>query len=64
VTEEDKEFGNFAIFDDPEDPYSSYKFEYEEKHFDRLHELMKYNTLANMDVYQGKDCISNRFQTK
>jgi phospholipase A2 len=28
VTEEDKEFGNFAIFDDPEDPYSSYKFEY------------------------------------
>jgi phospholipase A2 len=62
VTEEDKEFGNFAIFDDPEDPYSSYKFEYEEKHFDRLHELMKYNTLANMDVIKEKIAFQTDFR--
>ena len=54
VTQEDKDFANFDIFDDPDQPYSSFKFEYEEKAFDRLHELMKFNTLLNMDLIKEK----------
>jgi phospholipase A2 len=61
-TEEDKEFGNFAIFDDPEKPYSSFNFEYEEKQFDRLHKLMKYNTLANMNVIKEKIAFQTDFR--
>lgn len=53
-SEEDKEFGNFAIFDDPDQPYSSFNFEYDDKHFDRLCQLMRYNTLANMDTIKEK----------
>jgi phospholipase A2 len=50
VTQEDKDFANFDIFDDPDQPYSSFTFEYENRTFDRLHELMKFNTLLNMDL--------------
>ncbi|XP_046839546.1 cytosolic phospholipase A2-like isoform X2 [Xenia sp. Carnegie-2017] len=60
MTQEDKEFSNFQIFDDPDQPYSSFKFEYTKKHFDRLHQLMKYNTLANMETIKEK--ISARVQ--
>ena len=52
--EEDKEFANFDIFDDPEEPYSSFTFEYKNRTFDRLHELMKFNTLLNMDLIKEK----------
>ncbi|XP_046840432.1 cytosolic phospholipase A2-like isoform X1 [Xenia sp. Carnegie-2017] len=62
VTKEEKDFGNFPIFDDPSQPYSSFKFEYTKEHFDRLHHLMKYNTLANMQTI--KDAISARVQFK
>ena len=54
VTQEEKDFGNFDIFDDPKKPYSSFNFEYDQKSFDRLHELMRYNTLANMDTIKAK----------
>ena len=54
VTEEDKVFANFDIFDDPDEPYSSFNFKYENKAFDRLHELMKFNTLLNMDLIKEK----------
>ena len=54
LTQEEIEFGNFDIFDDPKKPYSSFNFEYDQKSFDRLHELMRYNTLANMDTIKEK----------
>ena len=54
-TEEEKEFGNFTILDDPEEPYSTYKFQYNEKEFDRLHKLMAFNVLNNIDKI--KECV-------
>ena len=54
VTKEDKDFANFDIFDDPDEPYSSFNFKYENKTFDRLHKLMKFNTLLNMDLIKEK----------
>ena len=62
MTQEDKDFGNFPIFDDPSQPFSSFKFEYTKENFDRLHQLMKYNTLANMQTI--KDAISAGVQFK
>ena len=53
-TEEEKEFGNFAIFDDPKKPYSSFNFEYDHDHFDRLCKLMRYNTLAHLNTIKEK----------
>ena len=53
-TQEEKDFANFSIFDDPEEPYSSFKFHYDHKTFDRLHELMKFNTLLNVDLIKEK----------
>jgi phospholipase A2 len=53
-TKEDKDFGNFSIFDDPNEPYSTFKFQYDHKTFDRLHELMKFNTMLNIDMIREK----------
>ena len=53
-TQEEKDFANFSIFDDPEEPYSSFKFHYDHQTFDRLHELMKFNTLLNVDLIKEK----------
>ncbi|CAB3987287.1 cytosolic phospholipase A2, partial [Paramuricea clavata] len=54
VTKEDKDFADFRIFDDPNEPYSSFKFQYDNKTFDRLHELMKFNTRLNIDTIKEK----------
>lgn len=62
VTQEEKDFGNFSIFDDPEQPYSSFTFQYENKTFDRLHELTKFNTLLNIDLIKEK--IVNSVQVR
>jgi phospholipase A2 len=53
-TQSEKDFGNFDIFDDPEQPYSSFNFEYKPEAFERMHELMKFNTLLNMDLIKEK----------
>ena len=53
-TDEDREFANFSIFDDPDKPYSTFKFQYDGRTFDRLHELMKFNTLLNVDLIKEK----------
>ena len=54
VTKKEREFANFSIFDDPKKPYSSFKFQYDHQSFDRLHELMKFNTLLNVDLIKEK----------
>jgi hypothetical protein len=53
-TEKDKKFANFSIFDDTKERYSTFKFQYEPKTFDRLHELMKFNTRLNIDLIKEK----------
>ncbi|KAM8929999.1 cytosolic phospholipase A2 [Pelodytes ibericus] len=49
-TEEEKAFADFDIFDDPESPYSTFNFQYPNEAFQRLHDLMEFNTLNNIDV--------------
>ncbi|KAH9524899.1 Cytosolic phospholipase A2 [Bulinus truncatus] len=50
TTQEERDFANFSIFDDPAKPYSTFKFTYSHLEFDRLAQLMEYNTLRNRDV--------------
>ncbi|XP_041889807.1 cytosolic phospholipase A2 isoform X4 [Corvus kubaryi] len=49
-TQEEKDFADFDIFDDPDTPFSTFNFQYPNEAFKRLHDLMEFNTLKNMDV--------------
>ncbi|XP_019357279.1 PREDICTED: cytosolic phospholipase A2 [Gavialis gangeticus] len=49
-TEEEKDFADFDIFDDPDTPFSTFNFQYSNEAFKRLHDLMEFNTLNNLDV--------------
>ena len=56
-TDEEKEFADFDIFDDPKAPYSTFKFQYSHKTFERLHQLMEFNTLMHVETI--KDVIAD-----
>ncbi|KAL6108235.1 pla2g4a [Pungitius sinensis] len=62
VTEMEKEFADFDIFDDPESPFSTFNFQYSNEAFTRLHDLMEFNTLNNLEVIKEaiKDSIMSR----
>uniref|UniRef100_A0AAR2KQ66 Phospholipase A2 n=1 Tax=Pygocentrus nattereri TaxID=42514 RepID=A0AAR2KQ66_PYGNA len=49
-TEQEKEFADFDIFDDPQTPYSTFNFQYSNQAFTQLHDLMEFNTLNNIEV--------------
>lgn len=49
-TQEEKDFADFDIFDDPDTPFSTFNFQYSNEAFKRLHDLMEFNTLNNLDV--------------
>ncbi|XP_045107794.1 cytosolic phospholipase A2-like isoform X2 [Portunus trituberculatus] len=49
-TEEEKKFGDFPIFDDPSNAFSSMNFAYEAIQFDRLTKLIEFNTLLCVDT--------------
>ncbi|XP_009574657.1 PREDICTED: cytosolic phospholipase A2-like [Fulmarus glacialis] len=49
-TQEEKDFADFDIFDDPNTPFSTFNFQYPNEAFKRLHDLMEFNTLNNIDV--------------
>lgn len=49
-TEKEKELADFDIFDDPESPFSTFNFQYPNEAFTRLHDLMEFNTLNNLEV--------------
>lgn len=49
-TEKEKEVADFDIFDDPESPFSTFNFQYSNEAFTRLHDLMEFNTLNNLEV--------------
>lgn len=61
-TEEEKDFADFDLFDDPERPYSTFNFKYTNKSFDRLTKLTEFNTLMYKDLIleQVKHCIKVR----
>uniref|UniRef100_A0A8C9DB22 Phospholipase A2 n=1 Tax=Panthera leo TaxID=9689 RepID=A0A8C9DB22_PANLE len=52
-TKEEKEIADFDIFDDPESPFSTFNFQYPNQAFKRLHDLMYFNTLNNIDVIKN-----------
>ncbi|NWV97480.1 PA24A phospholipase, partial [Machaerirhynchus nigripectus] len=49
-TQEEKDFADFDIFDDSDTPFSTFNFQYPNEAFKRLHDLMEFNTLNNMDA--------------
>ncbi|CAL1594458.1 unnamed protein product [Knipowitschia caucasica] len=61
-TEKEKEAADFDIFDDPETPFSTFNFQYNNKAFTQMHDLMEFNTLNNLEVIKDciKDCIAAR----
>uniref|UniRef100_H3DL93 Phospholipase A2 n=1 Tax=Tetraodon nigroviridis TaxID=99883 RepID=H3DL93_TETNG len=61
-TEKEKDFADFDIFDDPETPFSTFNFQYSNEAFTRLHDLMEFNTLSNLEVIKEaiKECIVAR----
>ncbi|XP_022328610.1 cytosolic phospholipase A2-like [Crassostrea virginica] len=62
VTEEEKEFADFDLFDDPQRPYSTFNFKYPKKSFERLTKLTEYNTLLYKDLIleKIKQCVKRR----
>ncbi|XP_027010065.1 cytosolic phospholipase A2 [Tachysurus fulvidraco] len=62
----EKELADFDIFDDPETPYSTFNFQYSNKAFTQLHDLMEFNTLNNIEVIKEaiKDSIMYRKENK
>lgn len=49
-SDRDIEYGDFDIFDEPASPYSTFNFKYNNQAFKRLHDLMEFNTLNNIEV--------------
>ncbi|KAJ8376137.1 hypothetical protein SKAU_G00067170 [Synaphobranchus kaupii] len=52
-TEQEREYADFDIFDDPETPYSTFNFQYSNQAFTQLHDLMEFNTLNNIEVIKN-----------
>ena len=48
---------DFKIFDDPNGPYRTFNFQYSNEDFDRLHNLMEFNTLLHFEVIIGVNII-------
>lgn len=48
--ENEKDFANFDIFDDPSTPYSTFNFKYSHEAFERLSKLTEFNTLSNIEA--------------
>ncbi|KAL5004647.1 hypothetical protein ScPMuIL_018103 [Solemya velum] len=61
-SQEELDFADFDIFDDPTAPYSTFNFKYTHEAFERLSKLTEFNTLANIDSI--KDCFSECVENK
>nr|XP_056700299.1 cytosolic phospholipase A2 [Euleptes europaea] len=59
-TQEEKDFADFDIFDDADTPYSTFNFQYSNEAFKRLHDLMEFNTLNNLDII--KEAIADSIE--
>lgn len=65
-TTEEKDFGDFSVFEDPEAPYSTFNFHYLPKPFDRLEALSKFNTLLGGQTMKDviAECVKKRRDRK
>ncbi|XP_062973309.1 cytosolic phospholipase A2 [Elgaria multicarinata webbii] len=59
-TQEEKDFADFDIFDDPDTPFSTFNFQYSNDAFKRLHDLTEFNTLNNLDII--KEAIADSIE--
>ncbi|KAJ7332344.1 hypothetical protein JRQ81_014524 [Phrynocephalus forsythii] len=59
-TQEEKDFADFDIFDDPDTPFSTFNFQYSNDAFNRLHDLMEFNTWNNLDII--KEAIADSIE--
>ncbi|XP_074647268.1 cytosolic phospholipase A2-like isoform X2 [Tubulanus polymorphus] len=55
-TQEEKDFADFSIFDDPNTPYSTFNFTYPHRAFEQLSKLAEFNTLLHIDDI--KQCMA------
>jgi len=65
-TPQEKEFGDFSIFEDPEAHYSTFNFHYLPKPFDRLEKLNEFNTLLGENTIKNvmAECVRKRRERK
>lgn len=65
TTDEEIEFGDFPIFDDPDQPYSLFNFSFTHYQFERISKLMEFNTLLYADLIKSTiaDLVLRRRQT-
>lgn len=65
-TAEEKDFGDFLIFEDPESWYSTFNFHYPPKPFDRLADLNEFNTLLGEQTIRDviAECVRKRQKGK
>lgn len=61
-TQQDKQFADFDIFDDPATPYSTFNFKYSHLAFERLSKLTEFNTLLNIE--EIKKCLAQIVEKK
>ena len=61
-TEEDKDYANFSLFEDPDNCYSTFNFHYPSEQFNKLADLNEFNTLLAKETIRDviTDCIQNR----
>lgn len=59
MTDEEKKFANFSVFEDADDYYSTFNFHYPTKPFDRLSALTEFNTLLAEEAIKDviADCV-------
>ncbi|KAK0060949.1 cytosolic phospholipase A2-like isoform X2 [Biomphalaria pfeifferi] len=48
-TKEEFDFANFDVFDDPKAPFSTFNFTYTHENFERMSQLMEFNTLLHIE---------------
>ena len=65
-TTEERDFGNFSIFEDPDAYYSTFNFHYPPKPFDRLEKLNEFNTLLGEQTIKDvmAECVRKRREGK
>ena len=62
TTAEEKQAGDFDIFDDPEGTYSTFNFEVPKKGFDRICGLVEFNTKLSLGLI--KEALAEKVTRK
>lgn len=65
-SEEEKKFADFEVFGDPEDTYGTFNMKYDDTAYERLWQLMEFNTVLYKDeiIEMIGKCIENKKNKK